>query len=478
MNRKSFDYEILVISLILNIMAGIKLFLMLLFVLFSSYKSCSEITSNETLLGRSMSAFIQQCFAVLTSHIYFISTNPKTSNDLLNQAIMGSAAKVTVQLEHVSNLTKLNDRKRYFVVLFIDDFKSFTKILIKMTSNLFKLKGYFLIVLTNGSIPDIQNIFHVCWKLYIHNVDVLVEEDYSVKLITFIPFKPLRCNDESPMVINEFPINTAQWKNKEFFPRKFNNLFNCSVKIATFENAPAVMQHPVNKNIYGVDIDIMDNIAQLKNFSINLEFISDLDGRGYVLDNGTSTGATKKVIDGDAEMTIGLYAFTPARFKFMSGTKTYLQIPFVLMIPRGTILPPLVKLFYPFELNAWYSLLAVLLFGIVFILIIKYQSINVQNVVFGRNNKNPLFNMVIVVLGGSQTNLPTRNFPRILLMSFILFCLIQRSLYQGSLFEILQSERRTSIASTIDELIDDGFDFYIENNYKEHIIGIQRYYNM
>ena len=455
-------------------MAGIKFLLMLLFVLFSSYESCKEITSNETLLGRSMSAFIQHGFAEITSLVFIVTSNPKSSNDLLNQAIMGSAATVTVQLEQVSNLKQFSDRKRICVVLFIDDFKSFTKILVQMSPKLFKLKGYFLVVLTNGSIPDIKTIFEACWKLFIHNVDVLLQEDYSVKLITFIPFKSTRCSDTSPMVINEFTIDAGQWNSHSFFPHKFHNLFNCPITIATFENAPAVMQDPKSNSIHGIDIDLMNNIAELMNFSLSMEYQADLDGRGYVLDNGSCTGATKKVIEGKADMTIGLYAVTPTRSKFMSSSKPYLEMPFVVMIPRGALLPPLVKLFYPFELHAWYSLLAVLLFGMVVIIIIKYQSPNIQNIVFGRNNLNPLFNMVIVVLGGSQSNLPKRNFARFLLMCFMLFCLVQRNLYQGSLFGILQSEQRLSEPSTIDELIAKGFDFYIEINSKEHIIGTEK----
>lgn len=464
----------LVVSLKLNIMAGKKFFLTILFVLFTSYESCKEIGSKETLLGRSMSAFIQQGFADITSLVFFITTNPNASNDLLNQAVMGSAATVTVQLENASNLIQLSDRKRYFVVLFIDNLKSFTKILVQMTPKLFKLKGFFLIVLTNGRFSDTQIIFEACWKLFIHNVDVLLQDDYSVKLITFIPFKPTRCNDVSSMVINEFLIDAGLWKYNTFFPNKFHNLFNCTITIATFENAPGVMQDPDDDNIYGLDIDLMNNIAALMNFSLSLEFHAELDGRGYVLDNGSRTGATKKVIDGNADMTVGLYAFTPTRAKFMSNSKPYLEMPFVVMIPRGALMPPLVKLFHPFELHTWYSLLAVHLFGIVVIVIIKYQSLSVQNMVFGRNNKNPLFNMVIVVLGGSHSNLPKHNFARFLLMSFMLFCLVQRSLYQGSLYEILQSERRSNEPSSIDELIDKGFDFYIEINSQEHIIGTKK----
>ncbi|CAO1431629.1 unnamed protein product [Diamesa tonsa] len=450
--------------------------------LFADYQdfceSCKEVPSNESLLGRSISAFIQHGFADITSLVYFITTNPTSSNDLLNEAIMESAATVTVQLENSTNLKQFSDRKRLCVVLFVDDFKSFTKILAKMSPQLFILKGYFLIVLRNGSIPDTQPIFEACWKLFIHNVDVLLEDDYSVKLITLIPFKPTCCNDASPMVINEFPNNATQWNSLKFFPRKFRNLFNCRITIATFENAPGVMKDPKSGNINGIDVDIMNNLAKLMNFSLSLEYQAELDGRGIIMKNGTSTGATKKVLEGDAVMTMGLYAYTPIRNKFLSPSRPYLEMPFVVMIPRGALLPPLVKLFYPFEIYAWYSLLAVFLSGVVVIIIIKYQSISVQNMVFGRNNRNPMFNMVIVVLGGSQSNLPKRNFARFLLMCFMLFCLVLRSLYQGSLFKILQSERRISEPSTIDELIAKGFDFYIEINSRELINGTEKISNM
>lgn len=76
---------------------------------------------------------------------------------------------------------------------------------------------------------------------------------------------------------------------------------------------------------------------------------------------------------------------------------------------------------------------------------------------------------LIVIFGGSQTKLPTRNFSRFLLMSFLLFCLVQRNVYQGSLYIFLQSDGRHKEVQSIDEMVENGFDFYMYESYTDII---------
>lgn len=63
---------------------------------------------------------------------------------------------------------------------------------------------------------------------------------------------------------------------------------------------------------------------------------------------------------------------------------------------------------------------------------------------------------------------PARNFARSLLMIFILYCLVIRTLYQGGLFENLQSEDLGHTADTITEMLDRGFKFYMMFTSLEH----------
>lgn len=60
-----------------------------------------------------------------------------------------------------------------------------------------------------------------------------------------------------------------------------------------------------------------------------------------------------------------------------------------------------------------------------------------------------------------MTSLPAKNFPRVLLMIFILYCLVIRTLYQGGLFDNLQSEARGQKVGSVQEMLDRQFIFYI-----------------
>ena len=72
--------------------------------------------------------------------------------------------------------------------------------------------------------------------------------------------------------------------------------------------------------------------------------------------------------------------------------------------------------------------------------------------------------MVEVFLGGTlkEQTLPTKNFARTLLMIFILYSLIIRTVYQGSLVRNLQSENRKPSVTNIDEMIEKGYTLYLK----------------
>lgn len=72
-----------------------------------------------------------------------------------------------------------------------------------------------------------------------------------------------------------------------------------------------------------------------------------------------------------------------------------------------------------------------------------------------------MLNVWSIFLGGTQQVLPHSNFPRFLLVTFLIYTLIMRSLYQGGVFDILKRDVRTVELKTIDEFIEHQFTFYI-----------------
>ena len=67
------------------------------------------------------------------------------------------------------------------------------------------------------------------------------------------------------------------------------------------------------------------------------------------------------------------------------------------------------------------------------------------NFVIGRNMKTPMFNMFAIVHGTSLNRTPKLNFAQYLLMCFVLYSLVLELIYQGGLFDILQSHDRLKL---------------------------------
>lgn len=83
--------------------------------------------------------------------------------------------------------------------------------------------------------------------------------------------------------------------------------------------------------------------------------------------------------------------------------------------------------------------------------------------IYGANIRMPAMNVIGTFFGIGQVQLPVANFPRLILMYFILFCLIIRTAYQGVLFELITSDIKKPAPDTIEELIKLDFKFFIQN---------------
>lgn len=84
-----------------------------------------------------------------------------------------------------------------------------------------------------------------------------------------------------------------------------------------------------------------------------------------------------------------------------------------------------------------------------------------QFFVFGAAIRNTYLNVFIDFIGGSQHKLPRRNFAWFILMMFVMYSLVIRTLYQGSFFQLIQSGKRHKEVHTIDEMVANDFIFYV-----------------
>ena len=166
-------------------------------------------------------------------------------------------------------------------------------------------------------------------------------------------------------------------------------------------------------------------------------------------------------MSGKLDGAIGFLSLQPARSKFLTDTRAYTTNHLFLVVPPGKELTAIEKLFKPFTFEVWIVIGALLITAAVVIVALTMFNPKLYNFVIGRNVRNPMQNIIASVIGISLHNQPKRNFARFLLMVFVLYCLVVRSIYQGGLFKVLKTRSSESEVSTIQEMVDKKFDFYL-----------------
>ena len=115
---------------------------------------------------------------------------------------------------------------------------------------------------------------------------------------------------------------------------------------------------------------------------------------------------------------------------------------------------PYEKFFLPFDLETWILLTVTFMLTFLSIFIVNRLSKSAQSLVYGHKVETPIWNVIRIFFGISQTKLPNKNFPRFILIMFIYFCLVFRTCFQSKFFEFMTSEPRRDPPKSIDDLIE------------------------
>lgn len=332
----------------------------------------------------------------------------------------------------------------------------------------FHLIQNFLIVLTQ-EIPNVRKLLHdifgIVLNLGLLNVNVLIKHE-DVPMWSLFFYKPYVQSCHSIDVIK---IETFSPKNYTIdLSVPFNNLFaskhfkfkNCPLFISTFSIEPFVIIRKSNGSTTydGIDVIIVNEIAKTLHMIPN--YVRSGKKRGTVYKNGTATGAQKMVVDGVANMTVGTYALSMERVNVMSYSKSYMQNAFIFAFKENAQLAtPLARLMSPFQAFVWLSIAFLLIISILVILLTKKLSMQHRHfMIGGRMNRTPILNMINIVIGNVVSNPRMTQeryfgiFARTLCILWLLFWLVVRNSYQGSLYETLRSHRVNSPYDTIEKV--------------------------
>jgi hypothetical protein len=323
-------------------------------------------------------------------------------------------------------------------------------------------KVFYTIIIKKVSKFDLKILFQKLWRKNIFNVNVLKIEENCKKIYTFLPFQDGKCFNTDPVIINEF---SKSWKRLDFFPEKLKNLYNCTVKASALNNPNTVIKTVLpdgSLKLNGTEIKLIRELAKALKFHVEIDCSETL--HGTIFNNGTSTQNINRIHDGSDDLILGSYYLRAVRAMFLSYSQFYRLDHTKVIGPLDPLFTPSEILIKPFEPSLWTLLASVCIFGVICVPVVR-------KIRFGRfhhdSSSIQYINLLIIFLGGSQVKLPRRNFNRILLVIFAIFCIVMRTAYQGKLFAFMQNGNRQKGPTEIDEMIDRNYNFYMTESFTE-----------
>ncbi|XP_064602759.1 probable glutamate receptor [Liolophura sinensis] len=157
-------------------------------------------------------------------------------------------------------------------------------------------------------------------------------------------------------------------------------LINTKIIISFKDIPPHVSRKQSDNNsLHGIDIDILDELANALNFKYIL--MEPEDGLfGAKLSNGSWSGVVGMVSKGEVDLGVGPLTINAERSEVAVFTTPFMQDSFGILTPRPKEAQNLFQVFQPFDLFIWLAVsLSVLLACFVFATIALTTSVHTNN---------------------------------------------------------------------------------------------------
>lgn len=405
-------------------------------------------------------------FASFKSTINFINLanmNKIVIDDILKEV----SSELQYAVEITNESTKATSMELKFCnVIIADKLEAVDDFLEKFSSEVYDARGYYLVItMKSFGFEDVSKLFEQVWKVKIFNLNIIHEEEKEIFSTQFEFFTKNYCAGK--FAHKSFLTKKLTMETSELYANKRNDMHGCPVKVSTFGLSPFVMKK--DTMLLGRDIELIKTISEALRFTLVFDYIEGNIPWGYLFENGTGTGAIAKLMNNETDVILGDYFLKLDRLKYFDSSEPYFSSQLVFIIPPPDKFSAFQKLSQPFELNVWASLIACYLVGIIFILLANRMSTKFRKLVFGSVNSTPITNMISITLGLTQTVIPSCGLSRFLFILFIMFCMVMRTIYQGSLYRFLQSDGTVKGVKSFDDLIEKNFKFYIGKSFEELI---------
>ncbi|XP_058817199.1 ionotropic receptor 21a-like [Topomyia yanbarensis] len=398
---------------------------------------------------------------ILISQISAPTTNSElsfTRNDIIDEVLRTGSENLslTFQLAHTKQR-----RSFYYHIMLVDDYTAFRNFMDNLDIETYDFSGYYTIIITNKNITNRHVVFRMLsdlWGVKIVNAVLLIanftENPLTVSVYSYFPYHSEHCGVAKPFLFQKILNGDTVHLNKNLLPNSLNNFQNCTLKAGTFEIRPFIsVESTPNKidfKIGGLEAHFIETVAEKLNFQIKYQLTPGHYQWGFI-GKHNSTSLMKMIQKEQVDFGIASIALTKARHQYLqAGTAHYTTIV-VFGIPDGRLYTPLEKLLRPFATPVWYALICCITAATVAVAIIQRSS-RLKPHFIGNNTANPILNVFHIFFGNSIVGSTEQNSGRLLLFSWIYYCFVIRTVYQGLLFQYLRGDERWPRVTSISDI--------------------------
>ncbi|KAG5672142.1 hypothetical protein PVAND_002296 [Polypedilum vanderplanki] len=353
------------------------------------------------------------------------------------------------QLVYTTNQKIKSNKTKIFLksaaVLFVDEtMQKIEKLELTKNINLISVNSInskFLIYketcgnLISSNVLYDNNITRAAFSMYSY---FICQQNYeTINLLTHSWFEYNSCDKRKVLTINRFDLKTKKWKKPLKNHQKFKNLNGCEIIIK--ESTSYYYRYDRSGKLIAAYEPFWRMLAKYANFTLRMKDMHQTNAHCII------------------------YYIRKERERAVASPFTSISVD--LITTSGESFSDYEKLLLPFDLITWMFLICT--FGIAFfiIFIINQMNQNIKEFVYGKEIKTPSLNVISTFFGYSQTKLPKTNFARFILINFVIFCFMVRTLYQGVIFDYMNSDMRKAQPQTIDEVFERGYKILAHNTH-------------
>ncbi|XP_026322182.1 uncharacterized protein LOC113231861 [Hyposmocoma kahamanoa] len=330
-------------------------------------------------------------------------------------------------------------------VIYGDDIGELTDFLQFLVDNKYDCSAKYILVCTSPDLEDCDEnqLFETLARLFISNVIYLkLRDGNDPAAYTYYPFLPDKCWHHEPVSLTvQFGCPYDQCY-KSQFPEKFYNLYKCKFIVSTMEQAPFMIftnKSDGTREISGSDGNILRLVVSMLNAT--LVILTPAEGNDWGrFENKTWTGSLGHVFNNKAHASMCSSPLTSSKYSDFRISFCYDSLDLVWIAAISKLRPSWEKLLRPLDVYIRIALFFMFIGIVVLNTFIRSKIWNMLRKVFevAPLKSNLLFYSWTLFLGMPVTRVPTRVAFRTLFCTWIWFCVIFRSVYQGVLIGSLK----------------------------------------